>query len=134
MTKLRFTNSNGRQEYVDKCSMEQVKKIMRIRLNMIELKSNFKGKYKDTLCPACEAEAETTEHVLKCREYQKLTKHDLNPEIIEEGGGISKNVENMQWLLQASIEMEKIDQDLLSKGRVMHIFKANSPNKNPISR
>ena len=67
MKKLRFTNTEGKQNYLDQCKMEQVKKIMKMRLNMTELKGNYKGKYQDTVCPACEKEEETTEHVIRCR-------------------------------------------------------------------
>ena len=56
MKKLRFTNTEGKQNYLDQCKMEQVKKIMKMRLNMTELKGNYKGKYQDTVCPACEKE------------------------------------------------------------------------------
>ena len=57
--------------------MGKVKKIMKMRLNMTELKANFKGKYEETECAACRKEMETTEHVIECEEYRKLTGHSL---------------------------------------------------------
>ena len=78
MKKLRFTNNLGKQEYIGKCRMEEVKTIMKVRLNMTELKANFRGKYRDTICPACEKDEETTEHVIRCKEYKRLVGHTLN--------------------------------------------------------
>ena len=92
-TKLRFIKDFGEKKYVAQLSMKEVKKILEIRLNMIELKCNFKGKYTDTTCPACNLEDETTEHVLECKEYQKLTGHSIDPE--------NKNFDDMEWLRQA---------------------------------
>ena len=109
MTKLRFSNTNGRQKYVEVCKMEQVKKIMKVRLNMTELKRNFKGKYKDPICPACETAEETTEHVIRCTEYQRLTKHTLS-----EGEGedhdMGDKMEDVAWLIKAGEEFEKIEE------------------------
>ena len=75
MKKLRFITRHGKQEYVEKFKMEKVREIMKMRLNMAELKANYRGKYKDTLCPACRIEEETTEHALECSEYKRLVKH-----------------------------------------------------------
>ena len=110
MKKLRFTNTNGKQEYIDKCRMEQVKKIMKVRLNMTELKSNFKGKYKDSMCPACEKEEETTEHVIKCSEYQRLTQHTMNEKMEELGLEMEDIMNNMEWITNAAEEFEKIEE------------------------
>ena len=110
MTKLRFTNTDGKQEYIEKSRMEHVKKIMKVRLNMTELKSNFKGKYDDTMCPACDKEEETTEHVIKCSEYQRLTQHTMNEKMEELGLGMENIMENMEWVTNAAEEFEKIEE------------------------
>ena len=110
MTKLRFTNTNGRQEYVEKCKMEQVKKVMKVRLNMTELKGNFKGKYENTICPACEAEEETTEHVIKCTEYQRLTQHTLNSSPEGDDQELADKMDDVTWLINAGEEFEKIEE------------------------
>ena len=107
MKKLRFTNTEGKQNYLDQYKMEQVKKIMKMRLNMTELKGNYKGKYQDTVCPACEKEKETTEHVIRCPEYQGLTKHTLNKMVDEKG--IDDAMNDLQWLTNAAEEFERIE-------------------------
>ena len=54
-----------------------VVKIMKIRLNMVEIGENFKGKYGEKYCMACNEEKETTEHVIQCGQYKKLTGHKM---------------------------------------------------------
>jgi len=44
MTKLRFIKEFKKQEYVEKCQTVVVKQIMKVRLNMVELKANCRGK------------------------------------------------------------------------------------------
>ena len=39
---------------------------MKTRLNMLELKANFRGKYKNELCDLCEKEEDNTEHLFEC--------------------------------------------------------------------
>ena len=77
MKKLRFSKDTERKEYLKECGMEEVKKMMKVRLNMTELKPNFCGKYQDRICPACEEEDETTEHVIQCSAYKRLVGHKL---------------------------------------------------------
>ena len=104
MTKLRFTRSFKRQEYVKVCSMAKVKKIMNLRLNMTELKANFRGKYDDNLCPACGMEEETTEHVISCSEYQQLTGHSLKTT-----HGLKEAMNSIKWLEEACEVYEQIE-------------------------
>ena len=49
---------------------------MEIRLNMLDLKMNFKSMYTDTVCTGCFEQEETTEHFLQCEKYQDLTQHN----------------------------------------------------------
>ena len=105
MTKLRFTQSFQKQDYIRDCPMIKVKKIMKLKLNMVELKTNFKGKYRDACCPACEVEEETTEHVLACDEYRKLTGHTL-----EVPNNWADKMNNTEWLLKACEVYEQIEE------------------------
>ena len=94
-----------RQEYVQTCSMAKVKKIMNLRLNMTELKANFRGKYNDNLCPACGIEEETTEHVISCPEYQELTGHSLNTT-----NCLEESMNSVKWLEEACEVYERIEE------------------------
>ena len=132
MTKLRFTRKFKRQEYVQTCSMAKVKKIMNLRLNMTELKANFRGKYNDNLCPACGIEEETTEHVISCPEYQELTGHSLNTT-----NCLEESMNSVKWLEEACEVYERIEETrkwLLWLKKVKSRWKNKRYELNNISR
>ena len=80
--------------------------IMKIRLNMVVIKANYKGmKKNDGLCRACKEQEESTEHVIKCKEYKKITGHLL--EWNEE------NMSDVNWLVKAV----KVYKDIEIKGQ-----------------
>ena len=56
------------------CTREETTDIMRIRLNMIESKCNFKNGMKegDLMCPICNDYQDTTEHIGQCVEGDKI--------------------------------------------------------------
>ena len=71
---MRFVKEFKRQKYIEEGNMAIVKEIMKVRLNMVEVGENFRGKFpKQKWCIACGVEEETTEHVINCEEYRKLT-------------------------------------------------------------
>ena len=105
MTKLRFTGEFGKKEYVENGQMVNVRQIMKLRLNMCELKANFKGKYRDETCPACGEEKETTEHVIRCNEYRRLTGHDLHS-----NEPVEQLMNNTGWLVEASKVYQQIEE------------------------
>ena len=47
---------------------------MKLRLNMLELKSNYKGNTKNETCDLCKNERDTTEHLFSCTEIKKCIK------------------------------------------------------------
>jgi hypothetical protein len=100
MSKLRFVEQFEKKEYIKQCNMSVVKRIMKMRLNMTEVKRNFRGKYNDMLCPACGIEEETTEHVILCTEYKRLIQHDIN----------TFDMNNLQWQIEASQIYERIEE------------------------
>ena len=65
MKKLRFVNEKQvkRKEYIEVCTTHEIENIIKMRLNMQIFKCNFKGKDKETECPSCKEEQDTTEHV-----------------------------------------------------------------------
>ena len=79
------------KEYMKKCSAQQCKEIMKIRLNMIQTKANFKNKDGDCKCPAGCTEEETTEHMITCPKLDELTgKVKVT--------NIHKDLKNSTWL------------------------------------
>ena len=75
-----------------------------MRLNMVELKANFRGKYDNNLCPACKMAEETTEHVIACQEYQYITQHSLDFR------QLSEKMDDIKWLKEASVVYEQIEE------------------------
>ena len=77
---------------------------MKIRLNMVEPKSNDKNMYKEELkCSGCREEEETTEHLFKCEKYKELARHNLK---IEEKENHFKQIE---WLFEAIKVVDRIE-------------------------
>ena len=105
MKKLRFSRGHEMQEYVKTCSMAKVKNIMKLRLNMTDLKANFKGKHQDTMCVACKLEPETTEHVIQCPEYRRIVGHSI---IVNET--VERCMQDVVWLQEASEVYERIEE------------------------
>ena len=72
-TKLRFCRDFNRKLYTKKGSMchNTVRNIMKMRLNMLELKCNYKGTSNSNACNLCGVELDTTEHLFSCQEITK---------------------------------------------------------------
>ena len=72
-TKMRFLASHNyeKQDYLEKLPHDLAILIIKLRLNMIKAKANFKNSYSNIQCDMCEEE-ETTEHILICPKLQKL--------------------------------------------------------------
>ena len=75
MTKLRFVKDKEYKikKYIMKCKPNITIDVMEIRLNMFEVKSNYKGLYRRSLeCPMCEKEEDTMEHAFECERLKKI--------------------------------------------------------------
>ena len=108
MTKLRFISiSSGHktQEYVKTCKMEEVKSIMKMRLNMTKIRANFKGRENDLRCVACKLEDETTEHVIQCSEYKRLIGHSVEIE-----SSVFQSMQSLEWVREACKVYERIEE------------------------
>ena len=47
-------------------SLKQAKLIFQLRSRMLDVRTNFKNKYNDLLCPVCKEKPDTQQHVLEC--------------------------------------------------------------------
>lgn len=65
-TKLRLVKDSGfgEKEYVKSSTIEEISKIMRMRLNMCKIGANYG---KPGVCKLCKNENESTEHMLTCK-------------------------------------------------------------------
>ena len=69
MTKLRFIENTERKKYLEEMDYEDSITLLRIRLNMVETKCNYKGNFlENQKCHFCE-ELDKTEHLLECAEF-----------------------------------------------------------------
>ena len=47
-------------------SIQEAKFMFTLRTRMLDIKVNYRGKYKDTICPCCNVGEDTQEHLLTC--------------------------------------------------------------------
>ena len=59
------------------------KTIMKLRLNMTEVKSNYKGITDSDTCDLCSEASDTTEHLFQCKEIKKRLNQVPGVEIIK---------------------------------------------------
>ena len=72
MKKLRFVNENGRQGYLTRLDPQTAIELMKVRLNMTELKGNFRTKFESTWCSLCINQEDSTEHLFNCKGLEKI--------------------------------------------------------------
>ena len=79
--KSKMMNDYNR-EYIDNLHFEDARAIFMMLTRMIDVKSNFKNKYKNLDCETCSVE-ENTQHLFKCKKYQDLNRK-IKGETIQE--------------------------------------------------
>ena len=86
---------------------------MKIRLNMIDVRMNYKGKYKgeeSLMCPISGAVSDNTEHLLECNTTGKSTEADLQN---------TKHVENWKEIIKIVNENQNLSNTHLVPEAVM---------------
>ena len=84
-----------RFNFVSHRGTEECKNILKIRLNMVNARANYKGTYGgDTKCRACKTEEETTEHLIDCEQYKRLVGCSRNMDVMTE------NIEELKQLTE----------------------------------
>ena len=69
MTKLRFIESTERKKYLEELDYEDSITMLKLRLNMVETKCNYKGNFKENQkCHFCD-DLDKTEHLMECAEF-----------------------------------------------------------------
>ena len=72
MSKLRFVDDKGRKEYITKLTTEAAIRIMKARLNMLDLRANYKGKHERWACQLCNMGEDSTEHLFECKGLERI--------------------------------------------------------------
>ena len=75
MTKLRFLKNSAfdEKQYITQSTVEEAGIILRAKLNMCKIGSNY-GQHRQ--CIMCKMESETTEHLFECEEIRKILVYD----------------------------------------------------------
>ena len=105
-SKLRYLTNFKQEKYVEQFSFKDAITMLRIRLNMIDAKCNYKGQYKTNLiCEVCKEDNDTTEHIFKCKTSKvKVTSKvediiNSNHKIIEEVNNVLSNRKKLGYEL-----------------------------------
>ena len=111
MKKLRFVNCNKEFEgnkNIIKLSVDDVSKFIKIKLNMLQLKENYKNKEVDTICRSCRETNETTEHLLSCKNIvTKYKEYIPNIENIKNNINIKEAIKYVEFAInELSVEKE----------------------------
>ena len=77
---------------------------MEIRLNMLDLKTNFRGMYEDTICTGCFKCEETTEHFLQCEKMMDITQHNVKT------NDLQKDINSTEWLIKMAEQIEVLQE------------------------
>lgn len=97
MTKLRFINEYKLKNYIKVNSIEDVKIIMSIRLNMVEVKDNYKSKYVNNMkCELCNEGIDNTEHIFKCTRIKKIMRKESKNLMVENCENLIEYCKNAQ--------------------------------------
>ena len=62
-----------RKKYLQEYDSDTIKDVIKIRLYMWQVNSNYKRDNTDTKCQLCKKSEDTTEHVLECEKAKKFT-------------------------------------------------------------
>ena len=68
-TSKKYGKMNGQvnmKKYCIKLNQTEATTLLKARLGMTKIRTNYKNMYDTTICPVCNKENETLEHLLKC--------------------------------------------------------------------
>ena len=94
-----------REKYMDQMTRNQASAVFQARTRMLDVKNNFRNKYKDVICRFCAIDIETQEHVLeKCIDIHvddttQISKEELFSDDISKD--IAKKIINIKELLKS---------------------------------
>ena len=74
----------GKNEYITRLITDAAINVMKARLNMLDLKANYKGKYEGWECQLCGKGEDSTEHLFECKGLQKIRDNTITAESLKE--------------------------------------------------
>ena len=67
--------SGKRKKYLDECNRWEASHILKARARMINVKANYKGKFRDTICRFCQLQEETQIHIME--ECEQINREEM---------------------------------------------------------
>jgi len=106
-SKLRFIDKEkcGRKAYLEKCHSSIAYQILKIRLNIENVKCNFKGQHNNLLCDMCKRREEATENALLCTQIEGIPVHLEGLKDPDDQGNWTKICMRMRRLMKAKEEI-----------------------------
>ena len=101
-----------KKDYLSKVSLEEAKKIMRVRMHMCKLPGNYK-EGGDGLCLLCKEEKGSTEHYFACncvaqlRKVWRVKKDDMKSKELDKMRDVASFMEKVEEMLQPMMEKKK---------------------------
>lgn len=93
-----------KNEYLTQCSGKSCETIMKLRLDMLPARNNFKTMYDTTKCQACKEQVETSKHLLTCKVYKSITSHNININNYE------SKINEINWLKEVALIIQQIEE------------------------
>ena len=119
--KTKMMNEVNRK-YIEIFQFDEARAIFMMLTRMIDVKANFKNKYRNLECEICRVE-ENTQHLFKCKKYHGLNeniKGETLPEVLQKN-----SIHNIASLLKEIISRQEA-------GRKEEKLKKNLPNTAPL--
>ena len=86
--------------------VDEAKFLFLLRSRMVEVKTNFRNKYSDILCPVCKLSDDTQQHLFECSELLK-NMNILNRKDIQYSHIFSENTDKQKAALRLFKSMWK---------------------------
>ena len=116
-TKMRFCKNTKKKAYIESLGYTEARLVMKVRLNMIEVRNNYKNQYEDRTCTLCKTETDTTEHIFECKNIG-MTQDEIDEVIYSDEGEVGPR--SAEYLKKV-MELKGID--IFKKAK--EIFKDN---------
>ena len=107
-TKLRFCTNTDKKKYLEQLGYTDARMILKLRLNMTELKCNYKNHNKDNIkCRLCKTHDDTTEHLFTCTKIIEQITQPFEEDVHEKKDKLAN--EKLAKFLKFALEMKGID-------------------------
>ena len=111
LTNIKDRKIGNRPLYMQILNRYQVSTIFKARTRMLDVKNNFRGKYKDNICRGCGTTEETQEHVLnECtgiHQESKVQLQEIFDENTEQLKGKAEKIDHIMARLTKSAVVPK---------------------------